>query len=82
MPRAAFVYEDALSQHVLRQDHPMKPIRLSYTYQLLDAYGAFGSGSSRLVKPREAMEEELGWLHTLTPKTISICGLSGKRRYL
>lgn len=64
MPKAAFVYEDALSQHVLRQDHPMKPIRLRYTYQLLEAYGAFDGGSSRLVKPRDATEEEVGWLHT------------------
>ena len=28
MPRAAFIYESALSQHVLRPDHPMRPARL------------------------------------------------------
>ena len=28
MGRAAFVYEDALSRHVLRPDHPMRPVRL------------------------------------------------------
>ena len=39
MPRAAFVYDDAMSQHVLRQDHPMRPVRLRHTYELLDAYG-------------------------------------------
>lgn len=64
MPTAAFVYEDALSRHVLRPDHPMRPIRLSLTYELLNAYGAFDAGSSRLVKPREATEEEVAWLHT------------------
>ena len=39
MPRAAFIYESALSQHVLRPDHPMRPARLRHTYQLLQAYG-------------------------------------------
>ncbi|MDP6130051.1 MAG: acetoin utilization protein AcuC [Dehalococcoidia bacterium] len=64
MRRAAFVYEDALSRHELRQDHPMKPERLRYTYELLRAYGAFDGGSSRLVPPRPATEEELRRLHS------------------
>jgi acetoin utilization protein AcuC len=64
MRRAAFVYEDTLSQYVLRPDHPMRPIRLRYTYQLLDAYGAFDNDTSLLVIPRPATEEEVGWLHT------------------
>ena len=51
MPRAAFFYDDAMSQHVLRQDHPMRPIRLRYTYELLDAYGAFDGDDSLLVTP-------------------------------
>ena len=61
--RAAFVYEDALSRHVLRQDHPMRPVRLRYTYELLQAYGAFDADASLLVPPRPATEEELKWLH-------------------
>jgi acetoin utilization protein AcuC len=64
MPQAAFVYEDALAQHVLRPEHPMRPVRLRYTYELLEAYGAFQDGASRLVRPREATPEEVGWLHT------------------
>ena len=64
MPRAAFIYESALSQHVLRQDHPMRPARLRQTYQLLQAYGAFDAGNSRLLAPRPATLEELGLLHT------------------
>ena len=64
MPRAAFAYEDTLSQHVLRQDHPMRPARLRHTYQLLQAYSAFDGGSSRLLAPRPATLEELGLLHT------------------
>jgi acetoin utilization protein AcuC len=80
MSKAAFVYEDALSRHVLNLDHPMRPIRLSYTYELLNAYGAFEGGSSRLVKPREATAEEVGWLHTpdyiAAVRNLSL-GLSG-----
>jgi acetoin utilization protein AcuC len=62
MRRAAFVYSDQLSRHVLREDHVMRPTRLRYTYELLDGYGAFQA--SRLVEPRPATEEELLWFHT------------------
>ena len=64
MPKTAFVYDDTLADHVLRMDHPMRPIRLRHTYQLLDSYGAFDGESSLLVRPRPATREELEWLHT------------------
>ena len=64
MTEAAFIYDDALSRHELRQDHPMRPVRLRYTYELLESYGAFDGKTSRLVNPRTANEEELGWVHT------------------
>ena len=64
MAEAAFVYDDALSRHVLRADHPMRPARLRYTYELLAAYGAFDGESSRLISPRTATEEEVEWVHT------------------
>ena len=64
MAKAAFVYDDGLSHHLLRDDHPMKPIRLQYTYRLLDAFGAFDGDTSLLVAPRPATEEELLWLHS------------------
>jgi acetoin utilization protein AcuC len=62
---AAYVYDDAMSGHLLREDHPMRPVRLRYTYQLLEAYGAFNSESSLLVEPRSATVEELLTTHTL-----------------
>ena len=64
MRRAAFIYEDALSRHELRSDHPMRPVRLRYTYQLLQEYGAFDHPEAVLLDPRSASEEELAWLHT------------------
>ena len=62
MVRAAFVYDEAVSQHVLRDDHVMRPTRLKYTYELLEAYGAFKD--SKLIQPRHATIEELLWFHT------------------
>ncbi|NQW23491.1 MAG: acetoin utilization protein AcuC [SAR202 cluster bacterium] len=62
--RAAFIYEDSLSRHELRSDHPMRPVRLRYTYQLLQEYGAFDHPGAVLLDPRSATEEELAWLHT------------------
>ncbi|MBM3943888.1 MAG: acetoin utilization protein AcuC [SAR202 cluster bacterium] len=62
--KAAFIYDDALSQHTLSDTHPMKPVRLRYTYELLDAYGAFDAPSAALVKPRKATEEEALWYHS------------------
>lgn len=64
MPRAAFVYDDQMSRHELRSDHPMRPVRLRYTYELLQGYGAFDNEDARLIIPRSATEAELGWLHT------------------
>ncbi len=58
----AFVYHPSLSQHVLRQDHPMRPVRLQHTYDLLDAYGAFQDVEA--IAPRPATVEELATYHT------------------
>ncbi len=64
MPRAAFVYDDSMSRHELRSDHPMRPVRLRYTYELLRGYDAFENEDALLFSPRAAAEEELRWLHT------------------
>ena len=79
-PRAAFVYDEAFSRHQLRSDHPMRPIRLQYTYELLQSFGAFDQTDSLLVPARAATETELRTLHT--PEYISAVrslgmGLSG-----
>ena len=64
MRRGAFIYEDAMSRHVLREDHVFIPTRLRYTYELLEGYGAFQLENSRLVKPRRATDEEVLTFHT------------------
>ena len=62
--KAAFVYDKVLSEHVLSLEHPMKPERLRYTYELLEAYGAFEADNSQLVEPRQAAEQEILSYHT------------------
>ena len=62
--KAAYVYDDALSRHVLREAHPLRPVRLRYTYELLSGYGAFDDESALLVEPRPATMEELTSFHT------------------
>ncbi len=62
--KVAYVYGEALSRHVLRPGHPMRPARLQYTYELLRAYGAFEDESALLVPPRPATFEELAAFHT------------------
>ena len=65
MPRkTAFVYGDQLSRHVLSESHPMRPVRLRYAFELLDAYGAFDGPNSLLVEPRPATAEEVMRHHT------------------
>ena len=64
MPRAAFIYDDLMSRHELRSDHPMRPVRLRYAYELLQGYEAFDNEDAFLVSPRSATEDELRWLHT------------------
>ena len=61
---AAFVYDDALSRHQLSDTHPMKPERLRYTYEILDAYGAFDAPNAMIVEPRLATEQEVLSYHT------------------
>ena len=62
--KAAFVYHDSLTRVLLREDHPLRPIRLRHTYQLLQAYGAFDGRDSILVEPRPATREEIVTFHT------------------
>ena len=62
--KTAFIYSDSLSHHTLSETHPMKPVRLRYTYELLEAYGAFEAPNVSLVSPRVASNDELLWYHS------------------
>ena len=62
--KTAFIYSDSLSKHTLSETHPMKPVRLRYTYELLEAYDAFDAPNVSLVSPRAASNDELLWYHS------------------
>ncbi len=63
MPKAAFIYADQLSRHLLRSDHPLQPRRLRMTHELLDALGAFHQPDALRLDPRPATVEELLLVH-------------------
>lgn len=63
MPRAAYVYSEPMSRHVLGEHHPMRPIRLQYTYALLRGYGVFDSSDALVVEPRPVTTDELLTFH-------------------
>ena len=63
MRRAAFVYDDTLTRHVLRQDHPLVPMRLRLAYELLQGLNAFDLDNAALVAPRPATVDELVGFH-------------------
>ena len=62
--RAAFIYDERLAGHVLSASHPMKPVRLRYTHELLDAYGAFDAPNVLLERPRPAAVDEVLSYHS------------------
>jgi len=64
MPKAAFIYSDALAHHVLREDHPLQAKRLRMTSELLQAYRAFEHPDALLVEPRPATIDELLRVHS------------------
>jgi len=64
MRKAALVGSEALWQSGHGTSHPLKPIRLKLTWDLLAAYHAFDAGNSEIVAPRMATDEELMSFHT------------------
>ena len=65
LKKTAFIWDDKLADHQLGLSHPLKPVRLRYTHQLLQAYGAFKVPQVKIIKPRLVTQEELRWYHTL-----------------
>lgn len=58
-PTASLVYSDELSQHVLSPNHPMKPVRLRYMHELMQASGLLDSPSLLQAEPRMASRDEI-----------------------
>lgn len=56
---AAFVYSPEFSGYDLGSQHPLKPVRLRMTYELLNSYGMFGNPDGTLVTPIPATEDQI-----------------------
>jgi|DewCreStandDraft_5_1066085.scaffolds.fasta_scaffold00407_1 acetoin utilization protein AcuC len=62
--RVAFVYDELLARDIFRPDHPLKPARVRYLYELLVAYGVFDGVSRWVVSPQPATEEHILAVHS------------------
>lgn len=60
---SAFIYSDEYLKYRFGPTHPMQPIRLRYTFEILKRMGAFGE-KVRLYKPAPALREDLRLVHT------------------
>jgi acetoin utilization deacetylase AcuC-like enzyme len=60
----AFICSEDLWAHGHGPQHPLKPERLKRTWEMLQAYHAFDSETSRVVPPRSATDDELCLFHT------------------
>ena len=64
MRQAALIYSDDLATHILSEEHPMRPVRLSHMHELASASGFLDAPNSRTVAPRPASDDELALAHT------------------
>ncbi|MBM4434259.1 MAG: acetoin utilization protein AcuC [Chloroflexi bacterium] len=64
MERAGFVYDDRLTRHVYRADHPLRPERLRGVHATLTELAAFDQPNALLLAPRDATRGEIERIHT------------------
>jgi acetoin utilization protein AcuC len=61
--RRLFVWDRALTQHVYRPDHPLKPARLIGVHDTLKRLGAFDRPTAGVIAPRGATRDEIELIH-------------------
>ncbi len=65
MPRqAALVYTPGFSEYDLGPSHPLKPIRVARTYDLIRSCGLLRGRSVAVVEPQAAGEDAIALIHT------------------
>lgn len=62
--RVALVYSPEIVAYDHGPQHPLKPVRVLLTRELIAAYGILGSSHVTEVPSREASDEEVGLVHT------------------
>jgi acetoin utilization protein AcuC len=61
---AVFMYSDQWGEYAYSPHHPLKPVRLQLTYELMTAYGLLGGGYARTIPATEASTDDLLRFHT------------------
>ncbi|RMG55937.1 MAG: acetoin utilization protein AcuC [Acidobacteria bacterium] len=61
--KSAFIYTDEFAQYSYGSHHPMRPIRLKLTRDLLAAYGILDRPDVLLVEPQPASQEDVASFH-------------------
>lgn len=56
------VYGDSFLQYRHSEDHPLQPVRVQLTYELIESLGLLDHG--RLAPPRQATDEEIQLVHS------------------
>jgi acetoin utilization protein AcuC len=64
MPRAALIYTPKLADYDLGPSHPLRPVRVKRTYELIRACDLLQPGSVSVVPPPLADEETIALVHS------------------
>lgn len=62
--KKVFTYSDDFGSYNYGDEHPMKPVRLKLTYELIKEYGLFDLPEVAVVEGRKASREEILLAHT------------------
>ena len=68
--KTAFIYSEKFGAFSYGADHPMRPVRLTLTYELMAALGLTDLEGAKYVTARRATEDELLYFHT--PEYIKV----------
>jgi acetoin utilization protein AcuC len=61
--KTAFIYSDALASFDYGANHPLKPVRLQLTFELIKACGLLSAADPRLIEPLPAGDADLLTYH-------------------
>jgi acetoin utilization protein AcuC len=76
--KTAFLYSDDFSRFSYGATHPLKPVRLKLTYELIKACGLLAPGDPRVIVPAPAKREDLLAFHSPEYITMLEASNSGK----
>ena len=62
--QTAFIYSDEFAKYSYGSGHPMRPVRLRLTYELIKAYGLLNLPHTQIIEARKATEKEILSFHT------------------